>query len=369
MRGDHRSMKILIAMSGGVDSSVVAHLLAREGHELIGVRFGLWSDPLAPALAQILPSKCCNAETVGRAKKIAADLDIPLHQIDLSEAFKREVVDPFLDGFAKGLTPNPCIGCNRTMKFGRLLSLAEELGCEKLATGHYARVAREVTCHAHLLLEAVDKSKDQSYFLYGLSQEQLSKVLFPLGSMEKRDVFALAKEFGVPLPEHYQESQDLCFFPEKTPHAFLDRYLSPAPGEIVDTAGKKRGTHEGLPHYTEGQRHGLKIGGLKIPLHVVRKDISKNRLIVGKREEAERSELEAHSLRWIAEEPSEGTEHPFDARVHSLGMRYRGSLTHDGKTLRFRFQVPVLGIAPGQSIVLYRGEEVVGGGIIASQST
>ena len=373
-------MKILIAMSGGVDSSVVAHLLAKEGHELIGVQFQLWSDPLAPALAQILPSKCCNAQTIARAKKVAMDLKIPLRRIDLTEEFKREVVDPFLEGYREGLTPNPCIGCNRTIKFGKLLALAEELGCEKLATGHYARVAREVTTQRvmlrseqserheaspHLLLEAIDKSKDQSYFLYSLSQEQLSHVLFPLGSMEKREVFALAKEFGVPLPEHYQESQDLCFFPEKTPHAFLDRYLSPTPGEIVDTAGKKRGTHEGLPHYTEGQRHGLKIGGLKIPLHVVAKDISKNRLIVGKREEAERSELEAHSLRWITQEPSEGTEHPFDARVHSLGMRYRGSLTHDGKTLRFRFQSPVLGIAPGQSIVLYRGEEVVGGGVIA----
>jgi len=362
-------MKILVAMSGGVDSSVVAHLLKREGHEIIGLQFSLWSDPLAPALAQILPNKCCNAETIARAKKVAEDLTIPFHRIDLSEEFKREVVDPFLEGFAKGLTPNPCIRCNRTIKFGKLLEIAKDFGCERLATGHYARVARESGSGSgsekYVLLEAIDKSKDQSYFLYGLSQEQLSKVLFPLGSLLKSEVFALAREFGVPLPEYYQESQDLCFFPEKTPHAFIDRYLHPEKGEIVDTEGMKHGMHDGLPHYTEGQRHGLKIGGLKIPLHVVSKDLATNRLIVGKKEEAERMELQAHSLRWIAYTPSKATEHDFDARIHSLGIRHRGKLTHDGETLRFRFSVPVLGISPGQSIVLTEEKRLSEGALSA----
>ena len=361
-------MRILVALSGGVDSSVVAHLLAREGHELVGVQFKLWMDPLAPTLAQILPSKCCNAATLGRAQKVASDLGIPLHRLDLTEEFKREVVDPFLEGYRKGGTPNPCIGCNRTIKFRRLLALAEELGCEKLATGHYARTARESGLGSglgrYLLLEAIDQTKDQSYFLYGLSQEQLSKVFFPLGGMEKRAVFALAKKFGVPLPEKYQESQDLCFFPEKTPSAFLDRYLSPTPGDIIDTGGKKRGMHRGLPHYTEGQRHGLKIGGLKIPLHVVAKDVKRNTLVVGTKEEAHRSQLTACSLHWIAHVPPPKKPQTFDARIHSLGMRHRGLLTHDGQKLRFRFERPVLGISPGQSIVLYRGEEVVGGGVI-----
>ena len=209
-------MKILVALSGGVDSSTVAHLLKEQGHELVAVQFKLWMDPLAPPIAQILPSKCCNEATLGRAKKVAEDLSIPLHHIDLSEEFKKEVVDPFLEEYEKGLTPNPCIGCNRNIKFGRLLDLAEELGCEKLATGHYARIVEVVSdassplanarsaqydttrpsqsaqrSTAHLLLEAIDQTKDQSYYLYGLSQEQLARSLFPLGSMTKREVFVV----------------------------------------------------------------------------------------------------------------------------------------------------------------------------------
>ena len=357
-------MKILVAMSGGVDSSVVAHLLKAEGHEVIGVQFHLWTDPLAPALAEILPSKCCNAQTVARAKKVAADLGIELQRLDLSEEFKKEVVDPFLEGYRKGLTPNPCIGCNRTIKFGRLLRLAEELGCEKLATGHYARIAFEESAKKYLLLEAIDETKDQSYYLYGLSQKQLSRILFPLGSMEKKDVFSLAKQFSVPLPKQYQESQDLCFFPEKEPHDFLDRYIEPNPGDIIDTSGKKRGSHQGIHHFTEGQRKGLRIGGLKIPLHVVRKDIGRNALIVGSREESLKNHLSAESLRWISWVPPEAQEHPFEARIHSLGRREKGVVTHDGKTMRFRFERPLLGISAGQSIVLYEGERVVGGGVI-----
>mgnify|MGYP003394681790 CR=1 FL=1 len=167
-------MKILVALSGGIDSSVMAHLLASQGHELVGVRFTLWTDPLAPALAEILPSKCCNAQTAARASSVAKSLGIPLHIVDLQDEFKEHVVDPFLQGYENGTTPNPCIRCNREIKFGKLYEVMRQHCCEKLATGHYARVAQEMMPDGgtrSLLLEAVDQDKDQSYYLYGLSQE------------------------------------------------------------------------------------------------------------------------------------------------------------------------------------------------------
>jgi tRNA-uridine 2-sulfurtransferase len=292
------SMKILVALSGGIDSSVVAHLLKAQGHDLVAVRFLLWSDPLAPALAQILPTKCCTTQNAARAKAVAERLGIPYHIVDLTDEFKRAVVDPFLEEHRRGTTPNPCIGCNRKIKFGRLLELLEEYQCERLATGHYARIAMQqcAMCDVanrqspivqspivrHLLLEALDATKDQSYYLYGLSQEQLARVLFPLGTMRKAEVYAFARAFGVPFDDvSYRESQDLCFFPEKTPEAFLRRHLGSAlrSGPIVRRDGAEVGTHEGLPLYTVGQRRGLRIGGLRVPLEVVEKDPSRNTLV------------------------------------------------------------------------------------------
>lgn len=360
-------MKILLAMSGGVDSSVVAHLLKEQGHEVIGVRFLLWSDPLAPALAQVLPSKCCTTQNIARASAVAKKLKIPLHVIDLEKEFKEMVVDPYLEAHARGLTPNPCIGCNRTIKFGTLIKFMEEMGCEKLATGHYARVAVERLAderQRHLLLEAVDNRKDQSYYLYGLTQEQLSSVLFPLGTMRKSEVYGLAKHFGIPLPDGYRESQDLCFFPEKTPHAFLKRHLLSAlkPGPIVRRDGSIVGTHEGLPLYTVGQRRGLRIGGLKIPLEVVGKDMKTNELIVAPKGEECCNAVALTDLRFVSWQPR-GDE-PFECRTRSFSIRRKGMLTLKGQTAVFEFDGAAPVQPPGQSLVLYRGEEVVGGGVM-----
>jgi tRNA-specific 2-thiouridylase len=362
-------MKILVALSGGIDSSVMAHLLAQQGHELIGVRFTLWSDPLAPAIAQILPSKCCNPQTAYRTAQVAKTLGIPLHIVDLEQEFKKEVVDVFLDGYKKGLTPNPCIGCNREIKFGKLLELAEQFGCDRLATGHYARVAKEELpdgSERAVLLEAVDSMKDQSYYLYGLSQAQLSRVLFPLGGMHKAEVFTLAKQFGVPFDEFYKESQDLCFFPEKTPQAFLKRHLegSLVPGRIVRKDGVVVGTHDGLPLYTIGQRRGLKVGGLKIPLEVIAKDAEHNDLIVAEKGSFALPEVGLDDIRWISWKAPEQEETSFECRVRSLSIRLKGTLHYQGNTGVFRFSSPQPPLAPGQSLVLYRGEEVVGGGVM-----
>ena len=256
------------------------------------------------------------------------------------------------------------------MKFGRLLELARELGCDKLETGHYARTALERLADGGertILLEAEDGAKDQSYYLYGLTQEQLSSVLFPLGSMRKDDVYGLAAAFGVPFDRHYRESQDLCFFPEKTPQAFLKRHLGDSlrPGDIVRRDGRVVGTHQGIGLYTVGQRRGLGIGGLRIPLEVVAKDAESNRLIVEERGVERVRSVRLHDVRWISWSPNRSEEVEFDCRLRSLSARLPGRYREDPDGSIFTFHDPQPPQAAGQSLVFYRGAEVMGGGVMA----
>ncbi len=363
-------MRIAVALSGGIDSSVVAHMLAEQGHEVVAIRFTLWSDPLAPAVAQMLPSKCCTTQNAFRAEAVARQLSIPLHIIDFADAFKENVVDPYLEAHRRGETPNPCIGCNRTVKFGRLLDEARSLGCELLATGHYARIATERLhdgSERTLLLEASDIDKDQSYFLYGLGQEQLRRVRFPLGQLHKSEVYALAERFGVPFDDaSYRESQDLCFFPEKSPGPFLKRHLagSLAPGPIIrHDDGVVVGQHDGLALYTMGQRHGLRIGGQKIPLEVVAKRAPLNALVVAPRGSVRHATIELADVRFVSWEPGPEPQ-TFECRVRSLGQRLRGTLQRRDANTVFTLEEAQVPLAPGQSVVFYRGAEIVGGGVV-----
>lgn len=354
-------MKILVAMSGGVDSSTIAHLLQEEGHELVGVMMKLWMDPLAPEVRRSIPTKCCSVEHIQRARNVCNDLGIPFYLVNLEDEFKEYVVDPFLESYAKGGTPNPCIACNRYIKFGMLLKKAAELGCDKIATGHYARISQDETGTCHLL-QAADAEKDQSYYLYGLDQAALQKILFPLGEMMKSDVYALAKKYAISIPETYRESQDLCFFPEKEPSAFLERYIPDIqPGDIVDEAGTVVGKHKGLPFYTIGQRKGLGIGGLQIPLHVQRKDPTTNTIYVAQDGADTESELFVDDMRWVADAPETSN---LQVRISSLGRMHSGKLDTSGDSSRFTFSKPVRGIANDQAIVFYQGDEVLGGGRI-----
>lgn len=357
-------------MSGGVDSSVLAHMLHAQGHDLVGVMMKLWTDPLAPVVQRAIPTKCCSVEHIQRARSVCNSLGIPFYVLNMEEEFKKKVVDPFLEAHTKGETPNPCIACNKTIKFGTLLEKAKELGCDKLATGHYARMRTDTQSDGtkrYVLLEGADPEKDQSYYLYALTQETLSSVLLPLGDMRKEEIFALAQHYNIPMTESYRESQDLCFFPEKDPNAFLGRYLKNIePGDIRTEDDAKVGTHKGLPFYTIGQRKGLGIGGLQIPLHVSRKDTHTNTVYVAENGKDMRQSLEASEIHWISSSPKESQEIDFFARVSSLGIKKKGTLTYSGNSGTFTFESPVRGIAGGQAIVWYNGEEIVGGGRILS---
>jgi tRNA-uridine 2-sulfurtransferase len=310
-------------------------------------------------------NRCCTPDQMADARRIAERLNIPFYVLDVQDYFRQTIVQFFIDEHVAGRTPNPCIECNRQIRFTYLLEQALALNADYLATGHYARVRQ--TPDGYHLLKAVDANKDQSYVLHVLGQEQLAKVLFSIGEHTKDEVRQLARDFNLPVASK-QESQDLCFLKDGDYRRFLREYSasSPAPGPIITTSGRELGRHEGLPYYTIGQRKGLGISAAE-PLFVLRKDASRNALIVGTREELGRQTLIARDVNWVSGSSPAG---PIEVEVK---IRYKATLasavlspTHED-TVQVAFMEPVFGITAGQGAVFYQGDECIGGGIITHQ--
>ncbi len=361
---------VVIAMSGGVDSSVAAALLKEQGYNVIGMMLRLWSEP-----GRESENRCCTVDSMSLARRIAAQLDIPFYALDAKNVFRETVVQHFIEGYQAGVTPNPCLVCNRKIRWGFLLEQALALGADFMATGHYARVktadGRPKTAvsgrRSIELLKALDDRKDQSYVLHVLTQEQLRHARFPLGAYTKDEVRRMAGEFGLPVASR-ADSQDLCFLGDSSYGEFLQRNAPQVvnPGPILNTRGEVIGQHRGLAFYTIGQRRGLGIAAAH-PLYVQEKDLARNALIVAPLEELGRSELTASEVNWIAGAPPEA---PLRAEVK---IRYKarpswGLVTPlPGGRAHVRFEEPLRDITPGQAAVFYDGEVCLGGGIIEGE--
>jgi tRNA-specific 2-thiouridylase len=360
MMHSNEKSRVVVAMSGGVDSSVAAALLVEQGHEVIGMMLRLWSEDCGEGGS----NRCCTPGQMADARRIADKLGIPFYVIDTQDVFRQKIVQFFIDRYAAGDTPNPCLECNRHIRFEWLLNHALALDADYLATGHYARIRRDVDGTAHLL-RGLDPGKDQSYVLSVLTQEKLRHALFPVGDYEKPRVRAIAQKLGLPVAQKH-DSQDLCFLADGNYRRFLKEHAPQAmqPGPIVTRDGRELGTHHGLPSYTIGQRKGLGIAAPE-PLYVLATDPARNALVVGTRDELGSSTLSANRVNWIAGAAPDG---PFRAGVK---IRYSAKpapawVTPEGED-RFNvtFDEPLRDITPGQGAVIYDGDECLGGGIIA----
>lgn len=347
---------IAIAMSGGVDSSVAAALLKQAGYDVFGIMLRLWSP--SPELR----NRCCSPEDLALAQKIASLLEIPFYPLDVRDYFKATVVDAFIDGYAHGITPNPCLSCNRQVRWGFLLDRAIAIGATHMATGHYARVQLDVATYR--LLRGKDRTKDQSYILSVLNQQQLAHAMFPLGEFTKDHVRRLATEFDLPVTDR-GESQDLCFLGGMDYYQFLEMQDTrlPPPGPIETSSGELLGQHRGLAAYTIGQRKGIGISSSE-PYYVLKKDMSTNRLIVGRSVERSRDEFSIRDLNWISGDPPD---RPIVAQVR---IRYKAPEVHgtlfpeDKGVNRVKLDKGLADITPGQAAVFYEDEYCLGGGII-----
>jgi len=370
---------VAVAMSGGVDSSTVAAILRERGQPIVGLTMQLWNQRRLPELQGDGPRqhRCCSLDDVYDARRVAEHLDIPFYVINFERAFEQTVVRPFVEDYLAGRTPIPCTRCNNDVKFEQLLVTARQIGAARVATGHYARVRHNPATNRFELLRAVDESKDQSYFLFGLTQEQLARAEFPLGEMTKQEVRAVARRLAVPVAEK-PESQEICFVPSGSYVRFIESYLKEQgseegngaaamklgePGAIVTTSGEVLGRHSGLHNYTIGQRSGLGVA-VGRPIYVVALDRETNRLIVGDDAELRTSVCEVRDVNWIPFAPPSESVHA-RVRIRNRHEPAEAEITPlSGTAARVTFLEPQRAITPGQAAVFYSGDLVLGGGWI-----
>ncbi len=356
--------RVVVAMSGGVDSSVAAALLHQQGFDVIGMTLELWGRDVCASAGSRL---CCSVRDTLDARAVAGRLGIRHEKLDLAATFRATVIDYFVSSYRDGLTPNPCIACNDHIKFGALLDHARALGAERVATGHYARTDVDQVTGRHRLRRGLAPDKDQSYVLFGLSQAQLARTLFPVGDLNKAEVRAQARELGLVTADK-PDSQDVCFIRDRNKDGFLRRelHVTDEPGPIMDSAGRVLGSHRGLLGYTIGQREGLGVAAGR-PLYVLAFDRPNNRLIVGSREELLQATCTAERVNWVSVAPPVA---PRQARV-KIRSRHEAApatlLPLGAGRVRVEFEEPQSAITPGQAAVFYEGDLVLGGGWIAAE--
>jgi tRNA-specific 2-thiouridylase len=353
--------KIAVAMSGGVDSTVAASLLKARGYDIFGVTMRLFPSPGFTSSNKELQRL---QQNIDDARAMAVKLQIPHHVLEVGEQFNRSVIDYFVNAYASGCTPNPCIQCNRLLKFGFMLDSAKNLGAGCVATGHYARIEKNTSHHAFSLKTAIDSSKDQSYFLYTLTQRQLKQALMPLGAFSKDEVRGLARAQGLGVHEK-QESQEICFIETKDYRTFFEQHKPELllPGPIKDVQGRMVGTHSGIVNYTIGQRRGLGISSHQ-PYYVTRIDRANNTIFVGSRDDVYHRELVADRVNWISGEAPREPLHVY-VKIRSIHTPAAALLYPEGGAkMRIRFENPQWAVTPGQSAVCYDGDDVLGGGTI-----